>query len=99
MAAPQDYKSNFTELHGKIEKLIYLHEELKKVNKKLLAEKLQMTKDLADEREKILRLEEGYKNLKEIEKTSSRQSITNMKRKINDLIHEIDKNMSMMEDK
>jgi hypothetical protein len=99
MAAQQDFKSNFTELHDNIEKLIYLHEELKKTNKKLLAEKLQMTKDLEDERERILRLEEGYKNLKEIEKSSSRQSITNMKRKINDLIHEIDKNMSMMEDK
>jgi hypothetical protein len=99
MAAQTDFKSNFTELHDKIEKLIYLHEELKKANKKLLAEKLQMTKDLEDERERILRLEEGYKNLKEIEKSSSRQSITNMKRKINDLIHEIDKNMSMMEDK
>jgi TolA-binding protein len=99
MAAQTDFKSNFTELHDKIEKLIYLHEELKKANKKLLAEKIQMTKDLEDERERILRLEEGYKNLKEIEKSSSRQSITNMKRKINDLIHEIDKNMSMMEDK
>ncbi len=99
MAAQHDYKSNFAELHDKIEKLIYLHEELKKVNKKLLSEKLQMTKDLEDERERILRLEEGYKNLKEIEKSSSRQNITNMKRKINDLIHEIDKNMAMMEDK
>src|SRR5205085_8769425 len=99
MSAQLDFKSNFSELHDKIEKLIYLHEELKKTNKKLLAEKLQMTKDLEDERERILRLEEGYKNLKEIEKSSSRQSITNMKRKINDLIHEIDKNMSMMEDK
>jgi hypothetical protein len=99
MAAQSDFKSNFSELHDKIQKLIYLHEELKKANKKLLAEKLQMTKDLDDERERILRLEEGYKNLKEIEKTSSRQSISNMKRKISDIIIEIDKNMSMMEDK
>jgi hypothetical protein len=99
MSAQLDFKSNFSELHDKIQKLIYLHEELKKANKKLLAEKLQMTKDLVDERERVLRLEEGYKNLKEIEKTSARQSISNMKRKINDIIHEIDKNMSMMEDK
>ncbi len=99
MAAQNDFKHNFSELHDKIQKLIYLHEELKKANKKLLDEKLQMTKDLDDERDRIIRLEEGYKNLKEIEKTSSRQSISNMKRKINDIIHEIDRNMAMMEDK
>jgi len=99
MVAQPDLKHNFSELHDKIQKLIHLHEELKKANKKLLADKLQMTKDLDEERERTLRLEEGYKNLKEIEKTSSRQSISNMKRKISDIILEIDKNMAMMEDK
>lgn len=99
MAAQHDLKSNLSVLQDKVQKLIHLHEELKKVNKKLLADKRQMTVNLEEERTKIQRLEEGYKNLKEIEKTSSRQSITNMKRKISDIIVEIDKNMSMMEEK
>ena len=99
MAAQPDLKSNFSVLQDKIQKLIHLCEELKKGNKKLIADKRQIKTDLEEERAKIQRLEDGYKNLKEMEKSSSRQSITNMKRKISDIIVEIDKNMSMMEDK
>ena len=99
MAAQQDLNINFSVLQDKIQKLIHLCEELKKGNKKLLGEKRQMIKDLEEERAKIQRLEDGYKNLKEMERSTSRQSITNMKRKISDIIVEIDKNMSMMEDK
>ncbi len=99
MAAHQNFKSNFSVLQDKIQKLIYLCEELKKKNKKLLADKHQLVTVLEEEKAKVQRLEEGYKNLKEIERTTSRQSITNMKRKISDIIVEIDKNMTMMEDK
>ncbi len=99
MAAQQNFKSNFSVLQDKIQKLIYLCEDLKKGNKKLLADKHQLVTVLEEEKAKVQRLEEGYKNLKEIERTTSRQSITNMKRKISDIIVEIDKNMTMMEDK
>lgn len=99
MAASHDVKSNFAPLEERIQKLIYLHEEARKENMKLMAEKRKLTLELEEEREKNKRMEEGYKNLKAIEKSSSRQSITNMKRKINDIILEIDKNVSMMEDK
>ena len=99
MPTPHDFKSNFSLLQDKIQKLIHLHEELKKANKILYTEKRQLTRELEDERGKLQRLEVGYKNLKEIEKSTSKQSITNMKRKINDIIVEIDKNMSMIEDK
>lgn len=99
MAAQTDFKSNFSALQDKIQKLIHLCEELKKSNNKLLAEKRQIIIELGEERAKIQRLEVGYKNLKEVEKSSSKQNITNMKRRINDIIVEIDKNMSMMENK
>ena len=99
MAAQPDFKSNFSALQDKIQKLIHLCEDLKKSNNKLLAEKRQIIIDLGEERAKIQRLEVGYKNLKEVEKSSSKQNITNMKRRINDIIVEIDKNMSMMENK
>jgi chromosome segregation ATPase len=99
MAAPQDVKSIFSSLEERIQKLIHLCEELKSSNNKLLADKRQMQLELQEEREKIRRMEEGYKNLKEMEKSSSRQSITNMKRKISDIMVEIDKNMSLIEDK
>jgi regulator of replication initiation timing len=99
MTANKDIKEYFSSLHEKIQKLIYLHEEQKQTNSKLLAEKRQITIELDEQREKLRRMEEGYKNLKEVEKTSSKHNITSMKRKINDIILEIDKNMAMIEDK
>lgn len=99
MAAQTDFKSNFSALQDKIQKLIHLCDDLKKSNNKLLAEKRQIIIELGEERAKIQRLEVGYKNLKEVEKSSSKQNITNMKRRINDIIVEIDKNMSLMENK
>ena len=74
-----------------------LHTEAKQLNQQLLAENRRVQMDLDEEKSKISRLEEGYRNLKEMEKTGTRQSISNMKRKINDIIGEIDKNMSMMD--
>jgi hypothetical protein len=99
MVATQEIKTNFTALQDKIQKLIYLHEEAKKANLKLLAEKRQITLELEEQKEKFRRIEEGYKNLKDVEQSSSRQSISSMKRKINDIILEIDRNLSMIEDK
>lgn len=99
MAAQTDFKSNFSSLQDKIQKLIHLCDDLKKSNNNLLAEKRQIIIELGEERAKIQRLEVGYKNLKEVEKSSSKQNITNMKRRINDIIVEIDKNMSLMENK
>jgi hypothetical protein len=99
MAAMQDIKSRFSSLEERVHKLIHLHEEAKAINAKLIAEKRQMILELNEEKEKSRRMEEGYKNLKEIEKNSSYNSISNMKRKINDIILEIDRNMSLIQEK
>ena len=61
MTAPKDLKSNFSTLEDRIQKLIYLCEDLKKDNQRLLAEKRQMTVELEEEKERTKRLEEGYK--------------------------------------
>ena len=99
MTANKDIKEYFSSLHEKIQKLIHLQEEQKETNNKLLAEKRHITLELEEQREKLRRMEEGYKNLKAVEKSSSKHNITSMKRKINDIILEIDKNMAMIEDK
>ena len=99
MAEQSDIKSNFVLLEERIQNLIHLYEQLKKENNKLRLDKRQMTIELKEEKEKLGRMEEGYKNLKAIEKSSSKQTITKMKRKISDIILEIDKNMSLIEDK
>jgi hypothetical protein len=86
MASVQEIKNGFASLEERIQKLITLHEEAKNANAKLLAEKRQVIIELEEEREKTRRMHEGYKNLKEMERSSSISSITNMKKKINDLI-------------
>lgn len=98
MSEQTDLKSNFSALELRIQKLIHLHEELKKSNQKVLSDNQQLMSLLEDEKSKVHRLEEGYRNLKEIESSSTRQSISDMKRKINDIIGEIDKSISMIDD-
>jgi hypothetical protein len=99
MSSQKDTKINFTSLEHNIQKLMSLCDDLKKENQVLRSENRQLRLSLDEDKERSRRLEEGYKNLKEMEKASSRQTISNMKRKISDIIHEIDRNMSLIEDK
>lgn len=97
MSGQNEIKSAVAVLETKIRKLMDMHDEQKKLNQQLLAENRRLQMDLDEEKNKISRLEEGYRNLKEMEKSGNRQTITNMKRKIKDIIVEIDKNMTMMD--
>ena len=99
MSSQKDIKVNFTTLEHNIQKLMSLCDDLKKENQVLRSENRQLRLSLDEDKERSRRLEEGYKNLKEMEKASTRQSISNMKRKISDIIHEIDRNMSLIDDK
>ena len=98
MNEQKDMKSNFSSLELRIQKLIHLHEEAKKSNAQLLSEIQKLKLELTDEHAKVQRLEEGYKNLKEIETSSTKQSISIIKKRINDIIGEIDRSMSMIDD-
>lgn len=88
--------TNFSELEKRIQKLISLHEELKDSNQSLVSDTRRLKLELEEERSKTSRMEEGYRNLKEMEKTGNRQSIAQIKKRINDIIGEIDKNISML---
>jgi uncharacterized coiled-coil DUF342 family protein len=85
-----------TELENKIQKLIYLHEELKSKLNVLSEENQSLKNELSEEREKMLKMKEGYSMMKEAEKSSSNQSIGQLKKKINDIISEIDKSVALM---
>ncbi len=98
MSEQTDLKSNFSALEIRIQKLIHLHEALKQSNNELLAENKKLMLELEEERLKVQRLEEGYRNLKEIETTSTRQSISNMKKRISEIIGDIDKSISMIDE-
>lgn len=97
MVESNDIKSNFAALENRIQKLILLHEQLKNDHLALVSENRRLLLQLDDEKQKTHRLEEGYRNLKEVEQTSTRQNVAHIKRRINDIIGEIDKNISLME--
>lgn len=88
--------TNFSELEKRIQKLISLHEQLRDSNQSLVADTRRLRIELEEERSKTHRMEEGYRNLKEMEKTGNRQSIAQIKKRINDIIGEIDKNISLL---
>jgi predicted RNase H-like nuclease (RuvC/YqgF family) len=90
------HSSNFSELENRIQKLISLHEQMKDSNQGLVSDIRRLRIELEEERSKTSRMEEGYRNLKEMEKTGNRQSITQIKKRINDIIGEIDKNISLL---
>ncbi len=97
MAAQKDTKDSFSTLELNIQKLMSLCDELKRENQILRAENRKLLMSMEEDKDRSRRLEEGYKNLKEMEKSSNRQSIINMKRKISDIIHEIDRNMMLID--
>lgn len=98
MSEQTDLKSNFSALEIRIQKLIHLHEALKKSNNELFAGNKKLMIELEEERLKVQRLEEGYRNLKEMETSSTRQSISNMKKRISEIIGDIDKSISMIDE-
>lgn len=85
-----------TELENKIQKLIYLHKELKLSAESLKSENLKLKEELNEEREKMMKMKEGYSMMKEAEKSSANESIGQLKKKINDIISEIDKSVTLM---
>ncbi len=99
MAEVKEQSINFSTLEKRIQKLISLHEQLKISNQGLLTDNRKLRIELEEERSKTSRMEEGYRNLKEVEKNGNRQSITQIKKRINDIIGEIDKNISLLNGK
>lgn len=85
-----DLTLNITDLKAKIEKLVKLHQELKKENEQLAADKENLQKTINEQKSLIEALE---KNNKEIEASKTEEQtkiVTDTKVKINELVQEID---------
>ncbi len=85
-----DLTLNITDLKAKIEKLVKLHQELKKDNEQLVADKENLQKTINEQKTLIEALE---KNNKEIEASKTEEQtkiVTDTKVKINELVQEID---------
>jgi predicted nucleic acid-binding Zn-ribbon protein len=90
-------EERFKTLEKRIQRLIELHESLKAAHHQLVGDNARLGAELADERNKVKRLEEGYRNLKEQETQAARQQVERINNRINELVGEIDKNIKLIE--
>ena len=97
MAESKELKTNLANLENRISKLIYLHKQVRGSNLEMLTENRRLLLELEDEKGKIHRIEEGYKNLKKSEQSGTRNSVSAIKKRISDIVSELDKNMALME--
>jgi uncharacterized coiled-coil DUF342 family protein len=87
---------NLLELEKRIQKLISLHKALKESHEALAEENRKLTAALDEEREKSKAMEEGIRLMKESEKGVAGENIGQLKKKINDIISEIDKSVQLI---
>jgi predicted nuclease with TOPRIM domain len=85
-----DLAPNITDLKGKIEKLVKLHQQLKQENDSLVAEKLDLLKTIEDQKATIEALQKGNQELEQKKSEEQNIIITDTKIKINELVQEID---------
>ena len=84
-----------TELENRIQKIISLHKDLKAKVTVLQAENQRLRELLKVEQERVQRVEEGIR-LRQDEQVATGRNIGHLKRKINDIISEIDKSVLLI---
>jgi chromosome segregation ATPase len=85
-----DLAPNMTDLKGKIEKLVKLHQQLKQENDALNAEKTGLLKMIEEQKQTIESLERTNKEIEQKKSEEQNTIITDTKLKINELVQEID---------
>jgi predicted nuclease with TOPRIM domain len=85
-----DLAPTITDLKGKIEKLVKLHQQLKQENDALAAEKTGLQKTVEEQKATIEALEKSKRELEQKKSEEQNTIITDTKLKINELVQEID---------
>lgn len=85
-----DLAPTITDLKGKIEKLVKLHQQLKQENDSLVAEKATLLKTVEDQKATIESLQKNNQELEQLKTEEQNTIITDTKLKINELVQEID---------
>ena len=91
-----EMKKKLDDLEKKIHILISSHQELKAINAVLSDEKRKTEKLLEQERERVKRTDESYKQLREVDRSKNKEKIKSVKLKIHNLVGEIDKSVALM---
>jgi chromosome segregation ATPase len=79
-----------TDLKGKIEKLVKLHQQLKQENDSLSAEKVSLQKTIEEQKSTIEAMQKSRQELEQKNTEEQNTIITDTKLKINELVQEID---------
>jgi chromosome segregation ATPase len=87
----------FEELEAKIQGLIDAHSQLKSENEALKKENVSLSKSLEAEKARLKWVEDGYHELQDSEKKKKNKSIGQLQKKIEGLIGEVDKNLSLLD--
>ena len=91
-----DNAKKFGELEKKIQDLIVSHVEIKTENEALKKEKQSLLKALETERARVKWVEDGYNNLKGSEQSKNSKNISLMKKRVKELISEVDKTIAQV---
>ncbi len=91
-----ELKTKFDELDKRIQKLISLHKQLKSENQNLVQLNRTLELELSEHKQRYHRLEEGLEGLKEQQKSTANKSISGIKQKVNEMISEIDRSVTLI---
>lgn len=91
-----DLTLNITDLKSKIEKLVNLHQVLKKENEQLLADKENLQKTIDEQKLTIEALEKNNKEIEASKNEEQSKIVTDTKVKINELVQEIDNCIALL---
>jgi hypothetical protein len=91
-----DLAINISDLKGKIEKLVILHQELKKENDKLSAENELLQKTVSEQKNTIDTLEQLNKEIETSKSVEQNKIVTETKDQINELVQEIDNCIALL---
>ncbi len=91
-----DLTLNITDLKAKIEKIVKLHQELKKENEQLVTDNVNLQKTIEEQKNTIVALEKNNKEIEETKSVEQNKIVTDNKLKINELVQEIDNCIALL---
>ena len=91
-----DLTTKFDDREIRIQKLISLHKQMKSENLHLVSANRKLEFELKEERNKISLLEATLDGMKQNGKEMANRNITGIKQKINEMISEIDRSVTLI---
>ena len=92
-----DLKKKFEDLENKIQNLINSHQKLRSENETLREENVRLVQLVDDEKLRQKRVEEGFRELSDTQKSRTGKQITGLKVKVNEMISEIERSVALID--